>query len=162
MAEPQGTASGRMGKLVAINRSDGGLPKSPVSQARITEAGLEGDRQKHPQIHGGPDRAVTLFSLEAIEAMAREGHPIGIGSTGENLTVAELDWSLVVPGAELQVGEVRLRVTKFTTPCASVQESFAEGNSSRISQKENPGWSRVCARVLTPGIVRTGDPVILA
>src|SRR5512141_2148053 len=107
MPEPAKQANGRKGKLVAINRSGGGLPKLQVGEARITEAGLEGDQQQNTKIHGGPDRAVTLFSLEAIEEMAREGHPIGIGSTGENLTVANLDWTLVVPGAELQVGEVR-------------------------------------------------------
>lgn len=161
MAEPAKQQNGRMGKLVAINRSGGGLPKLPVEEVRITEAGLEGDRQRNITVHGGPDRAVTLFSVEAIEAMNREGHPIAIGSTGENLTVSSLDWSLVVPGAKLQVGEVRLQITKFTMPCANVQESFTRGDSSRISQEKHPGWSRVCARVLSGGVVRRGDSVVL-
>lgn len=161
MPEPAKQQNGRTGKLVAINRSGGGLPKLQVGEARITEAGLEGDQQRDTKIHGGPDRAVTLFSIEAIESMAREGHPIGIGSTGENLTVSSLDWSLMVPGAELRVGEVRLRITKFTMPCVNVQGSFASGDASRISQEQHPGWSRVCARVLSGGVVRTGDSVVL-
>ena len=161
MTEPAKSKNGRQGKLVAINRSGGGLPKLQVGEARITEAGLEGDQQRNTKIHGGPDRAVTLFSLEAIEEMAREGHPIAIGSTGENLTVSNLDWSLVVPGSELQVGEVRLQITKFTMPCLNVKGSFASGDTSRISQELNPGWSRVCARVLAGGVVRTGDSVVV-
>ena len=161
MPGPAKQQDGRTGKLVAINRSGGGLPKLPVAEARITEAGIDGDQQRNTKIHGGPDRAVTLFSLEAIESMAREGHPIGVGTTGENLTVSNLDWSLVVPGAELQVGEVRLRITKFTMPCGNVQGSFASGDSTRISQERHPGWSRVCARVLAGGVVRAGDPVVL-
>jgi MOSC domain-containing protein YiiM len=30
---------------------------------------------------------------------------------------------------------------------------------SRVSQKRNPGWSRVYTRVLVEGAVRTGDPI---
>jgi MOSC domain-containing protein YiiM len=35
------------------------------------------------------------------------------------------------------------------------------GHYARVSQKRVPGWSRVYARVVTPGTIRQGDPVHL-
>jgi MOSC domain-containing protein YiiM len=130
-------------------------------EGMVTERGLDGDRQRDLRFHGGPDRAVVLFSLEVIHALRAEGHPIGAGTTGENLTLSEFDWTQVVPGTALQVGAVRLLITKYTNPCAKIGGSFLGDDFMRISQKVHPGWSRVSARVLEPGLVRIGDPVTL-
>lgn len=149
------------GRVASINVSAGGVPKEPVAEAAVAEAGLSGDRQRDLVHHGGPDRAVSLFSLEAIEALRREGHPIAAGTTGENLTLAGIDWGAVVPGTEIRAGPARLLVTGYATPCSNIEGSFAGGRFTRISQKLHPGWSRVYARVLAGGVVRTGDPVEL-
>src|SRR5438045_4161578 len=85
------------GRLVSINISAGGVPKRSVREARVTVSGIEGDRQRF-WYHGGPDRAVVLFAIEAIVALQREGHPIDVGTTGENLTISGLDWGRVTPG----------------------------------------------------------------
>lgn len=151
--------TGSTGHLESINLSKGGIPKQPAPEAMITAEGLEGDRQRDRHFHGGPSRAVTLFSAERIAALQAEGHPIATGTTGENLTVSGIDWARVVPGTRLGVGEARLEVTKYASPCANVAGSFTDGDIARIAQKANPGWSRVCARVLAPGRVRVGDPV---
>lgn len=143
-----------------INVSDGGVPKRPVFEARVAGRGLEGDLQRHVKIHGGPDRAVCLFSLEMIERLQDEGHPIDAGSSGENLTLAGLDWTLVQPGVRLAIGpDVELEVTSYTTPCSHNGRWFRDEDHSRISQKKHPGWSRVYAKVLRGGIVRPGDVV---
>jgi MOSC domain-containing protein YiiM len=151
----------RAGRVESINASRGGVPKTGVFEGLITENGLDGDRQGNPRIHGGPDRAVSLYSLDVIHALRREGHPIGVGSAGENLTLSGLEWSTVVPGAEIEIGEVRLLVTKYASPCESIAHAFLAGDSTRISQKLHPGWSRVYCRVLSGGLVRVGDPVSL-
>lgn len=148
-----------LGRLESINASRGGVPKRSMFEALITDEGLDGDRQRDLRFHGGLDRAIVLFSLDVIKALRREGHSIAAGTTGENLTVSGLDWGAIVPGTELQVGEVRLRITKYTTPCEKVAFSFCGNDYIRISQKLHPGWSRVSARVLTGGLVRIGDPV---
>jgi MOSC domain-containing protein YiiM len=149
------------GRLDSINISNGGVPKLPTAEAAITAAGVAGDRQLDLRFHGGPMRAVSLFSAERIAAMQAEGHSIAPGTTGENLTVSGLDWSLVLPGACLEIAEVRLEITAYAAPCSNISGSFAGGDIARISQKRNPGWSRVYARVLTPGHVRVGDTVTL-
>jgi MOSC domain-containing protein YiiM len=150
------------GRLASINVSRGGVPKRPVAQCRIGQDGLEGDRQADRRFHGGPDRAVTLFSADLIRALQAEGHPIEAGSIGENLTVSRVDWAGLVPGALLEVGAVRLQITKYASPCAKIAGSFRAADFSRVSEKLHPGWSRLCARVLDEGVVRLGDPVTVS
>ena len=148
-------------RLHQISVSNGGVPKMSVSQARIAVDGVEGDCQRHPDIHGGPDRAVCVFSLEVIEALQAEGHSIMPGSSGENLTLAGIDWTQVKPSVRLLVCHVQLQVVSYTAPCLHNARWFRDGNFNRISQKKHPGWSRIYARVLAEGLVRAGDPVAI-
>lgn len=149
------------GRIFSINTSPGGVPKLPVPEALVSKFGLFGDSQRNRRFHGGPDRAVCLFSIERIRALEAEGHPISAGSTGENITVTGVDWNLVAPGLVIEVGEAVLEITTFTTPCRTIRDSFAGGTFMRMSHKLYPGWSRVYARVLEEGMVRTADPVTL-
>lgn len=145
-----------------VSVSDGGVPKLAVPSATITVGGVAGDRQRNRKYHGGADRAVCLYSLEVIEALRAEGHRIGPGSSGENLTVAGLDWRHLAPGDRLSIGEhVRLEVTSYTTPCRWNAQWFTDGNFTRISQALYPGWSRLYARVLNEGMVKPGDVVVV-
>ncbi|RMF36983.1 MAG: MOSC domain-containing protein [Chloroflexi bacterium] len=152
----------RQGHIFQINISHGGVPKHPIREAEVTRLGIVGDHQNDTEHHGGPERALCLFSLERILALQAEGHPIFPGSTGENVTVVGLDWSQVTAGTRLRLGdEVLVEVTRHTTPCATIRDSFLGGDYSRLSQKRHPGWSRVYARVLQPGRIRIGDAVRL-
>jgi MOSC domain-containing protein YiiM len=147
------------GRIAQLSISPGGVPKRAVPEARVSRLGLEGDAHDYEH-HGGPERAVCLFSLEMIDTMALEGHAIEPGTIGENVTVEGLDWSLVTPGARLRLGDtVVLEVTRYTSPCYKIAPVFLGGEYSRVSQKRNPGWSRVYTRVLVEGVLRAGDPV---
>ncbi len=150
----------RTAHIFQISISDGGVPKHPVHSAMVETLGVAGDRHRDTVNHGGPDKAVVLFSLEKILALQEEGHPIYPGSTGENITVTGLDWESIVPGKRICLGDsVVLEVTLYTTPCQNIVKSFVDGNMNRILQKKHPGWSRVCTRVLQTGEVRIGDRV---
>src|SRR2546423_14737042 len=74
-----------------LNCSDGGVPKRAVAEALLTPTGLVGDRQAHPQIHGGPGRPPCLSPPEVVEALQAEGHPIYPGAVGQNGTVVWVD-----------------------------------------------------------------------
>jgi MOSC domain-containing protein YiiM len=103
---------------------------------------------------------VCLYSLERIHSLQAEGHPIDVGTAGENVTVEGIDWDLVVPGAQLRLGDhVRLEIASFTNPCKTIRASFIDGKFTRVAQKLHPGWSRVYARVLSEGEIHFGDPV---
>ncbi len=147
-------------QIFQLNTSAGGVPKLAVQEAHVTELGMVGDKHRFPDIHGGPDRALCLFSLERILELQAEGHPIFPGAVGENVTVRGLDWQQVIPGVQLSLGdEVLIEITSYTTPCNTIPASFVDGKYQRISQKLSPGWSRVYARVLRAGRLRIGQPV---
>ena len=149
-------------RVVQVSVSPGGVPKTAVEAARVSTVGLEGDAHRNLRYHGGPERAVCLYPLEAIDSLVADGHPVAPGSLGENLTIHGLAWKDVGPGAQLQVGEnVILEVTRYTSPCHNIAGAFADGDYSRVSEKRRPGWSRVYARVLVEGTVRRGDAVRL-
>ena len=150
------------GQIFQLNISAGGVPKLAVREGEVNELGMVGDEHRFLDIHGGPERALCLFSLERILELQAEGHPIFPGAVGENITIAGIDWQQVVPGAQLALGEeVLLEITSYTSPCNTIPASFADGQYQRISQKAHPGWSRVYARVLRGGQLRTGQPVEL-
>ena len=149
-------------RIFQLGTSPGGVPKVAVRDGQVGELGLAGDDHRFPDIHGGPDRALCLFSLERIQELQAEGHPIFPGSVGENVTISGLDWNQVVPGVRLSLGdEVLLEVTSYTTPCNTIPAYFVDGKYHRISQKVHPGWSRVYARVLREGKLQVGQPVEL-
>jgi len=149
-------------RIVQISVSRGGVPKTAVPAARVTAEGLEGDAQRDREHHGGPERAVCLYSIEAIERLRAEGHSIAPGSIGENVTVEGLDWSALGPGNHLLLGnQVLVQVTRYTSPCLNIRGSFKDGEFARVSQKRHPGWSRVYARVLVEGTIRRDDAVRL-
>jgi MOSC domain-containing protein YiiM len=141
--------------------SKGGVPKLPIDEAQISELGIAGDVQRDRRYHGGPERALCLYSREVIEFLNREGHPIAPGSTGENILIENLDWNLVVPGVRLQLGDVTVQITNYTTPCFKIKDSFLNGEFSRVHHKKHLGLSRVYARVLQTGTLKIGDAVEL-
>ena len=69
------------GRVVGLQQSHGGVPKRPVDSATVHARGMDGDRQRKRLIHGGPKRALCLYSQERIEALAAEGHPIAPGGS---------------------------------------------------------------------------------
>jgi MOSC domain-containing protein YiiM len=145
--------------LHSINTSDGGVPKLPRESCAVRRGGLEGDRQRDLEHHGGLQRAVSLYSLELIEALRGEGHPIAPGTIGENLTLSGLDWSALRPGVRLEVGEVSIELTTHAAPCLNIAGSFKDRAFKRVAEKAYPGWSRFYASVLKEGTLRVGDGV---
>lgn len=150
-----------VGRIFQINVSDGGVPKRRVAEAHVSRRGLIGDRQRDLRAHGSPDQALCLFAIENIAIMRMEGHRLAAGATGENITAEDIDWQLVGPGSRLRLGEsVLVEVTDYASPCWKNAQWFTDGNFHRIDQATHPGSSRVYARVLEPGVIREGDPIL--
>ena len=146
-------------RVVGLQRSAGGVPKTAVDRCTVAVNGMSGDRQRNRRFHGGPTRALCLYSQERLDALAAEGHPVARGSLGENVTIAGLAWTEVVPGVRLGLGEVEVEVTAWAAPCEQIAYAFTNGAFRRVGQKPNPGWSRVYVSVLHEGAIMVGDAV---
>jgi MOSC domain-containing protein YiiM len=144
------------GQVVQINTSPGGVPKTAVERAFVGEQGIEGDGHTYSG-HGGPEKALCLYSLERILAFQAAGHPIFPGSLGENLTIVGLEWSELKPGDRFAIGdEVEIELVEPAAPCRKIESSFSDSDASRVDQQIHPGWARYYARVLTGGTLRPG------
>lgn len=150
-----------VGRVVQLSRGDGGVPKVALEQVTVGWSGLDGDTQADRQHHGRPWQAVCLWSAEVIEGLQAEGHPIGFGSAGENVTVRGLDWASLSPGVRLLAGTALLQVSSQAIPCSKNAQWFSDGGFRRMSHQVRPGASRLYAAVVTPGSLATGDAVVV-
>lgn len=148
------------GDVAQVSSSKGGVPKLAVDRAEVGFDGLAGDRQHTRVHHGRPWQALCLWSTEVIDELAAEGHPIGPGCAGENVTITGLHWPEVRPGVRLQVGTARCQVMAYAVPCKKNGRWFHDHDFSRIHHSRGP-VSRVYAVVFRPGVVAPGDPVVL-
>ena len=95
---------------------------------------MDGDCQRDRRFHGGPDRALSLYSLERIESLQSEGHPTEPGAIGENVTVAGVDWPDMTPGRRVLLGEVEIELTSYAAPCKTIRNAFLDQDFTRIAE----------------------------
>lgn len=135
----------------SINISDlGGVPKLPLKKVFVKFEGLEGDlnRFRMERKNGDSRRAVSLFSLERILQLQEEGHPIDVGTAGENFTIKGMDWTKLKIGMNIGLGSAVIRLSEPCAPCSKIGDSFINNKFSRIDQNKNQGWSRWSASVI--------------
>ena len=148
------------GVVVQLNRSGGGVPKLPVEEIVVDRTGVVGDVQ-HTRLHHGREfQALCLWSAEVIDAFAAEGHPLGYGAAGENVTMRGIPWGQVQAGVRLRIGEVLAEATPWALPCQKNAQWFLAGESGLMHHDRGP-VSRVYAWVLEGGRIATGDEVVL-
>ncbi|HEX2034209.1 MAG TPA: MOSC domain-containing protein [Chloroflexota bacterium] len=160
---PLGPAAGAapVGRIVQVSISAGGAPKHAVPRAVVGRLGLEGDRQRMRH-HGGPDRAVMVYSVEQIATLRAAGHPIFPGAIGENVTTQGIDLTVAGPGDRLHLGEqVVLEVRSYPKPCDGIGHAFQERDFMQVYHRQHPGMSRLACGVLQGGEIAPGDEVRL-
>src|SRR5829696_10111141 len=143
------------GTLVQLNISPGGMPKLPVQSARVTRDGVAGDWQKNRKYHGGPDRAVCLFSEELYAWLREQGvEDLFNGAIGENFTTRGFDLMALAKGDRLRVGpECVIELTDVREPCRQLKK-WDERFPKLIVGRS--GW---VAKVVVEGEVKNGDAV---
>ncbi len=139
--------------LAQLNISPGGMPKLPIASARVTIDGVAGDWQKNRKYHGGPDRAVCLYSEELYAWLREQGAEVSAGQIGENFTTRGLDLQSLAKGDRLKVGECVIELTEVRVPCRQLKKWAADLPKLIVGRS---GW---LARVVTEGTVRTGDGI---
>jgi MOSC domain-containing protein YiiM len=152
-----------------VNISSGGVPKRPVAEAVVTPLGIRGDSHDHPQIHGGPRKALLLMAMETIEQLKARGYPLFAGALGENITTQGIDPKQLRAGHQFRLGTAVIELTKLRVPCATLDVYGPEIRGEifdaqvKAGDAASPRWgmSGFYAKVLADGLVRPGDPIEL-
>jgi MOSC domain-containing protein YiiM len=153
--------------VLQINISGGGVPKLPVPESLVTRLGIEGDLHAHPEVHGGPSKALLLIASEGTRELIESGFPLFDGALGENLTTLGLDRRAMRIGQRYRIGEVMIELTTVRTPCRTIQKYGAGIGKAiydgRVQEgdygSERWGLSGFYARVIRGGTIRTGDAI---
>jgi molybdopterin adenylyltransferase len=141
-----------------------GLPKIPVETATISEWGLAGDynRFRKEKKKNDPDMAVMILSTDILDALNNEGWPVNPGDLGENLTLKNIDYSIMALGDRLKIRDVTLEISLICDPCTNLNNLPYVGKEKSTSfiktLMKRRGWY---ARVLKSGEVSVGDSVTL-
>ena len=150
--------SAMTGTLVQLNISNGGMPKLPIPQARVTAVGVDGDWQKNRKHHGGPDRAICIYSEELYAWLREQGMDVTSGAVGENFTTQGIDLQKLDAGDRLQVGGddgCIVEISKVRIPCSQLKKWNADLPELIVGRS---GWM---AKVVKEATVRTGDVIVV-
>lgn len=139
-----------------------GIYKYPVEDA--IHLGLEdvkGDDVVDRRFHGGVDKACYLYAVEYYSYW-KELYPEldwNYGMFGENLSVLGLDERLIKIGSVYELGTAVLQITQPRQPCYKLGVRF--GTQKILKQFIASYYSGIYVKVISPGVVRAGDILVL-
>jgi len=137
-----------------------GIFKIPVSgPVLVSKLNLAGDGQADLSVHGGPDKAVYLYSWHNILywKKALQRNDLGPGSFGENLTAEGLSENEVAIGDEFAIGTARFVVTQPRLPCFKLALALETPSITKTFLES--GRTGCYLRVLQEGTIQAGDPI---
>ena len=138
-----------------------GIFKVPVTgPVAVGTLNLAGDGQADLTVHGGPDKAVYLYSRENIDYWNATLHrdDLGPGSFGENLTVEGLGESEVAIGDEFAIGTACFLVTQPRLPCLKLALALETPSITKTFLES--GRTGCYLRVLEEGTMQAGDAIL--
>ncbi|MCD9020950.1 MOSC domain-containing protein [Cohnella silvisoli] len=138
-----------------------GIGKSTVHRSvHVSVLGVEGDEQADLVNHGGPDKAICLYSLDHYphwEEVLRRS--LEFGSFGENFTVRNMNESDVRIGDIFHVGSAVVQVSQPRQPCWKLAMKWGLDELPLLITES--GATGFYFRVLEAGEVKAGDELLL-
>ncbi|MBC8100120.1 MAG: MOSC domain-containing protein [Armatimonadetes bacterium] len=141
---------------------ESGIFKHPVSgRVWLDTLNLAGDAQQDLKVHGGPFRAVLLYSASHYPVWRAELDlpDFPYGAFGENLTISYWTETTAALGDIYELGEARIQVTQPRQPCWKLARRW--GLKDLTARVAATGWGGWYARVLQPGYIEAGDALKL-
>jgi len=141
------------------------IVKAPVAVTTLalSTINLDGDDQADRTVHGGPDKAVYVYSADHFaawnEELERDGLDlrVGPGLFGENVTVSGVGEGDVAIGDRWAWGDAALEVCQPRWPCFKLtMRTQVRDIGPRMKASGRTGWY---LRVLTPGTVPVAGPI---
>ena len=138
-----------------------GIAKRAVTgPVRLGESGFAADVQVDRRVHGGPERAVCVFTMAGYRHWAavypRRAADFVPGAFGENLCCADIDEREACIGDRWQLGEAILEISQPRNPCWKLSQHMELPDLSKRIVQAGYGAGWLC-RVIQPGHVQAGD-----
>jgi MOSC domain-containing protein YiiM len=137
-----------------------GICKTPVTgPLRLGTTGFERDGVGEPRYHGGPDKAVCVYSRDHYaywETLL--GIVLPAAAFGENLTVSGLREEEVCVGDIFQLGTAVVQISQPRQPCATLAARL--GRDDMVQLVKDSGHSGFYFRVLEEGMVEKGNELV--
>jgi MOSC domain-containing protein YiiM len=153
---------GRPTRLEGDEPWTSGIYKSPVSgRIALSSTNLDGDGQADLKVHGGPDKAVCVYSADHY-AFWREELGVtdcGPGWFGENFSVEGQGEDDVAVGDTYRVGTAVVQISQPRAPCSKLGRRWSRIDMPKlVLQSGRTGWY---LRVLESGDVECGETLTL-
>jgi MOSC domain-containing protein YiiM len=122
-----------------------------VTQVELRENhGIVGDA------HAGKwHRQVSLLARESIEKMRKLGLDVDNGDFAENITTSGIELPALAIGTRLSIGTAEVEVTQIGKECHTRCAIYHQAGDC-VMPKEG-----IFVKVLSGGVVRSGDPVLI-
>lgn len=153
---------GRPARLGGDEPWTSGIYKSPVSgRIALSSTNLDGDGQADLNVHGGPDKAVCVYSADHY-AFWRESLSVpecGPGWFGENFSVEGQRENEVAVGDTYRIGTALVQISQPRAPCWKLGRRWSRIDMpTLVLQSGRTGWY---LRVIETGEVKRGDALAL-
>lgn len=125
----------KMGEIIALSvgkpksflwkgkNESSGIGKGKVSIAELTKNGFVGDGVANLEHHGGPERAVCVYSFEHYKQWEKEFNvKLSLPALGENLCVSGMLEKDVYIGDVYSLGNAVVQVTQGRVPCSTISK----------------------------------------
>ncbi|NDJ63063.1 MAG: MOSC domain-containing protein [Chloroflexi bacterium] len=139
-----------------------GIFKQPVAEALwLDPLNLTGDAQADLVAHGGPDKAVCVYTAAHYpDWQAELARPDFVyGAFGENFTISDLTENDVCIGDTFKVGGATVQISQPRQPCWKLARKWGiKDLTARVQHSRRTGWY---FRVIEAGAVSPGDVLVL-
>jgi MOSC domain-containing protein YiiM len=129
--------------------------KQIAGPVMVRELNIDGDKQADLKVHGGRDKAVYAYSLDAYTEWNKlSDKKLENGALGENLSFDSFDEKKMGLGDIYQLGQCKLQIVQPRVPCFKLAIRLDDAHAIKnFNNIQRPG---VYFRVLEEGVIDNG------